>query len=107
MNRVLIIVPARNRNAINAAIRSTGIDAGPADNLTVPLWNIGDNQATKAPSFYWCSWNMTDDQLTKLRGIGNDHSPIDIYPYDLDAQPGYPQQVLAQRGLTTATGGPL
>ena len=108
MNRVLVILPRRVQNAVNAAIRSTGIDPGPADNITVPLWPVGADQSTTQPSHYWASWSMTDEQLTKLRGIGNINSPVDIYVYDLDTQPGFPQAKLAELGLTTAIStGPL
>lgn len=106
MTRVLIIVMASIAGDVNEAIRTEGIDPGPADAITVPLWQVGEAQ-TNAPSYYWASWNMTDEQLAKFGTITNQLQPIYVFPYNLDANPGFPQSKLAELGLTTATGGPL
>lgn len=106
MTRVLIIIAASISGEVNEAIRTEGIDPGSEDAITVPLWPVGQNQ-TNAPSHYWASWNMTDEQLAKFGTITNQFQPIYVLPYNLDANPGFPQAKLGELGLTTATGGPL
>ena len=60
----------------NAAIRSTGIDPGPAANITVPLWPVGADQSTTQPSHYWASWSSSlAEDAKKLQALVKDYGP--------------------------------
>ncbi len=93
MTQILIIAAASRKDAANAQFHALGLDPSQADNLTVPLFPVGQT----TPTHYWCSWLMDAEAREKVKGMVG----VDVFEYDTEADPGFPQRKLEELGLET------
>lgn len=93
--RALIIVPASSVGSANLAAQQLD-PVGGEQTFTVGLSADGNEPVTH----YWCSVAMTVEQFAAVQQLQSSEFPdAVIVEYDLDLEPGRPNQVLQSSGL--------
>jgi hypothetical protein len=95
--RVVIVIPASYQSAANQA--ADQLDEGDGRfTFTVGLSPSGAEPATH----YWASPALTETQYQQVQGMKAALFPdAQIFDWDMDAEPGKPEEVLQGLGLKT------
>jgi hypothetical protein len=96
LNRALVVIEAKDRDAANhAALQLDPL--GGAGTFTAGLSPTGDEPATH----YWCSVVVTNEQWRMLLGMREQYFPsAEIVEWYVDAEPQRPDRLLRELELT-------
>lgn len=106
----LILIPAQYQTQANAAAESMqhAMDGTTNGRLifTIPLFGASSMEDT-LPLFYWCSVVLTDANHAACEALLPSYPGALLFDYDGDANPTYPQTVLAANSLRIGQVEPL
>ena len=96
--RVLIVIQAADKDAANALAKAQIDPVGGEKTFSIGLSLSG----AEPPTHYWCSTLMPDGGAVLGNFLGQFPRAL-VSGYDADADPGFPQRVLAGLGLQQLT----
>jgi hypothetical protein len=97
--RAIFVIPAAQQARCNELATQFDPDGGAAT-FTIPLNASGSPQ--DPPAFYWCAVAMREQTWQAAQQLLPEVTGARAYPWDMDADPDLPQQVLAELGVATA-----
>lgn len=95
--RAIIVIPASDRDAANAAVKQHLDPAAGELTFTTPLSPNGE----KPHTHYWCSAEFSEKDWETFQVLKEQFPQARVEEYNLDEHPDFPAQLLVEMNLRT------